>query len=33
MTSGRDASERDVAKLLYEPFHDALAKTEGLRRG
>jgi hypothetical protein len=33
MTTGRDESARDVAKLLYEPFHDALAKTQGLRRG
>jgi hypothetical protein len=33
MTSGSDESARGVAKLLYEPFHDALAKTEGLRRG
>lgn len=32
MTSGGDVPARDVAKLLYEPFHDALAKTEGLRR-
>jgi hypothetical protein len=33
MTTGSDEAARDVAKLLYEPFHDALAKTEGLRRG
>ncbi|MEW6641542.1 MAG: hypothetical protein AB1586_13625 [Pseudomonadota bacterium] len=33
MTTGSDESAREVAKLLYEPFHDALAKTEGLRRG
>jgi|GEM_PF-1767475 len=29
----RNQSEYEVARLLYEPFHDALANTEGLRLG
>jgi hypothetical protein len=32
MTVIADPAERVVAKLLYEPFHDALARTEGLLR-
>jgi hypothetical protein len=31
MDSRENKAEHEVAKLLYEPFHDALSRTEGLR--
>lgn len=33
MDPGSNPGEHDVAKLLYQPFHDALASIEGLRLG
>lgn len=31
MSSDTNAAEHEVARLLYQPFYDALARTEGLR--